>query len=98
MFWPAKRQVWMVICMVTDFVSFVHNPANKRRVTFRVHTDDEERGFYVRGFQNVQNLWGPSRIGTVIKCEGDLMLATCALVVQRRKLGELHIFRRDIAL
>src|SRR5262249_39617526 len=73
---PAERQVRMIISMVPDFVPLVHNSPNKPRVTLRVHTHQEKRGFYVRGFENVQDLWRPPRIRTVVKGDCDLMLAT----------------------
>src|SRR5262249_47325680 len=50
---PAKRQVWMVVGMVSDLMPFVHDATNKRRVAFCVHSDDEKRGLYVCGFENV---------------------------------------------
>src|SRR5215467_6495186 len=95
---PAQRQIWMVIGVVPDLVSFVHDPANKPRVTLCIYSDDEKRGLYVSCFKNVQNFRRPSRIGAVIKSECDLMLAARALVIQRRKLRKLHIIRCEITV
>src|SRR4029450_11271552 len=90
---PAERQVRMVIGMVPDLMSFVDDATNKRRVTLCVYSDDEKRGLYVCCFKNVQDFWRPSRIRAVIKSDCDLMLAARALMIQRRKLRKLTIFR-----
>ena len=95
---PAERQVWMIVGVVSDLVSFIDDATNKPGVTFRIHSHQEKRRFYVRGFKNVQDLWRPSRIGSVIKSDCDLMLAACALVIERRELGKLHVLRSEIAL
>src|SRR5262245_56416377 len=78
---PTERQVRMVIGMVPDFVSFVDDPTNKRRVTLCVYSDYEKCGLYVCGFKNVQDFRRPSRIRTVIKGNCDLMLAACTLMI-----------------
>src|SRR5215831_7055838 len=95
---PAQRQVWMVIGVVPDLVSFVDDAANKRRVTLCVYSDDEKCGLYICRFKNIQNFRRPSRIGAVVKSNRDLVLAARALVIQRRKFRKLHIFRSKIAL
>jgi hypothetical protein len=78
---PAEREVRMVIGMVPNLVSFVDDATNKRRVTLCVYSHDEKRGFYVYCFKDVQNFRRPSRVGTVIKSDGDLMFAARALVI-----------------
>src|SRR5438105_8475542 len=88
----------MIISVVPDLVPLVHNSTNKPRVTLRVHTHQEKRGFYVRRFENVQDLWRPPRIRAVVKSDCDLMFATSALVIQRRELCKLHILRREITV
>src|SRR3954447_26034188 len=95
---PAERQVRMVIGMVPDLVSFINDATNEGRVTLCVYSNDEERGFYICCFENVQNFRRPSGVGTVIKSDCDLMFAARALVIQRRKLRKLHIFCREIAV
>src|SRR5437773_6178529 len=88
----------MIISVVPDLVPLVHNSTNKPRVTLRVHTHQKKRGFYVRCFENVQDLWRPPRIRTVVKGDCDLMLATSPLVVQRGELRKLHVLRREITV
>ena len=88
----------MIISVVPDLVPLVHNSTNKPRVTLRVHTHQEKRGFYVRRFENVQDLWRPPRIRTVVKGDCDLMLATSPLVIQRGELRKLHVLRREISV
>src|SRR5262249_47443406 len=62
------------------------------------HTHEKERRFHIRSFENVQNLWRPPRIGTVVKGDRDLMLAAGTLMIKRREFCKSHIFRREIAI
>src|SRR6266566_4607208 len=86
----------MIISVVPDLVPFIDNATDKLRIALRVHSHQKKRGFHVRCFEEVQNLWRPSRIGTVVKSDCDLMLAAGALMIKRWELCKLHVFRREI--
>ncbi len=57
----------------------------------------KERCLYVGCFQNVEHLRRPLRIGAIVKRDRDLMLAARALMIERGKLRELYILRREIS-
>src|SRR5438034_9042119 len=95
---PAERQVRMIIGVVSNLVPVIDDATNKRRVTLRVHSHQEKRRFYVRGFKDVQDLRRPSRIGTIIESDCDLMLGAGALMIKRRELRKLAVFGSEIAV
>src|SRR6266404_6416829 len=97
-FGPAERQVRMIISVVPDLVSFVDDATDKPRVAFRVHSHEEEGRLYIRCFENVQDLRCPSRVGTVIESDGDLMLAAGALVIKRWELRKLDVSGVEITV
>src|SRR2546422_7366092 len=76
---------------------FVDNSPDQPGIFLGVHSDQKERGLRVCRFQNVQNLWRPLRVGTIVKRDRNLMLPTRALMIQGRKLGELCVFGGEIA-
>src|SRR3954451_11786188 len=82
---PAKRQVRMVVSMVPDLVAFINNASNERGITLGVDAHQKERRLHVRCFKNVEDLWRPARIGTVVKRDRNLVLATGPLVIERGK-------------
>src|ERR1700720_2354804 len=88
----------MIISVVSNLVSFIDNSPDESRIFFRVYSNHKERGLRVGRFQNVQNLGRPLRIRTIIKRERDLMFATGALMVQRRKLGKRCVLRGEITV
>ena len=94
---PGQRQVRMIISVVPNLVPFVDNSPDQPGIFLGVHSDQKERGLRVCRFQNVQNLWRPSRVRTIIKRDRNLMLPTRALMIQGRKLGELCVFGGEIA-
>src|SRR5258707_1238991 len=80
----------MIISVVSDLVSFVHDSPDQRRILFRVYADHEERRLRIRRFQNIQDLRRPIRVRAVVKSQRDLMLAARALMIKRRKLRKLY--------
>src|SRR4030095_9496832 len=88
----------MIIRVIPDLVSFVDDAANKPGVTFGVHAHQEKRRFQVCCFENVQNLWCPSGVGTVVKGDCDLMLAAGTLMIKRREFCERHVFRYEVTI
>src|SRR6516225_5253466 len=78
---PAEGKVWMIISVVPDLVPFINDATNKPRVTLGIYAHEEKRRFYVRRFENIQDLWRPSRIRAVVKSDCDLVLAAGALVI-----------------
>src|SRR6266568_2563649 len=95
---PAERKVRMIIGVVSNLVSFFDNATNKARVALRVYAHQEKRCLYVRSFENIQDLWRPSRIRTVVKSDCDLVLAACALVIQSWELRECDVFGCEITV
>src|SRR5467141_2992365 len=95
---PGQRQVRMIISVVPNLVPFVDNSPDEPGIFLGVHSDQKERGLCVCRFQNVQNLWRPLWVGTIVKRDRNLMLPTRALMIQGRKLGELCVFGGEIAL
>src|SRR5437762_14172776 len=88
----------MIISVVPDLVPLVHNSTNKPRVTLRVHTHQEKRGFYVRRFENVQDRWRVPRSRTVVKGDCDLMLVRSPRVIQRGDLRKLNVVRGEMTV
>ena len=76
----------MVVGVISDLVAFRHDPPNESRIIFGVYTDEKERGFHFRCFQNVENLRCPFRIRPVVKCDRDLMRTAGALMIKGREL------------
>ena len=98
MFRPAKRQIRVVIGVVTNLMPFSNDAPDQPRIAFRIHAHQEKRGFDIRRLQDVQDLWGPFRIRTVIKCKRDLVFTTSALMIKGGKLRELQIIRSEVTL
>ena len=88
----------MIISVVPDLVTFVDDAPNEARIFLRVHAHEKERRLHVRRFQNVENLRRPSRIGTVVESDRDLMLAARALMIERRKFGNFVYLRGQITV
>src|SRR2546423_8733873 len=86
----------MIIGMVPNLVPFVNNSPDESGIFFRVYSNQKERGLRVGRFQDIQNLWRPLRIRTIVERDCNLMLTTRALMIQRRKLGKLYVFRGEI--
>ena len=94
---PGQRQVRMIISVVPNLVPFVDNSPDESGVFFSVYSNQKEGGLRVRRFQNVQDLWRPLRIGTIVKRDRDLVLTARALMIQRRELWKFCVFRGEIA-
>src|SRR5206468_12499335 len=86
----------MIIGVVSDLVALVHNSPYQFRMTFRIRSHEEKRGFRVCAFKDVQNLRRPSWVRSIIESDGHLVLAARPLVIERGELRQLHIFRGKI--
>ena len=96
MFGPGEREIGMIIRVVSNLVTFVDNSLNQSRIFLSIYSDQEESGLHVRLFQDIENLRRPFRIRTVIERNRDLMLAARALMIQRRELWKVRVFRGEI--
>src|SRR5436189_722683 len=61
-------QIWMCIRMIADLMAFSHDPAQKVRVRLSVLSDYKKSSLHVFGFEYVEDLRCPSRVGPVVKC------------------------------
>ena len=95
MFRPAIGQIGMVIGVIPDLVSFIDDAANESGIMFRIYADQKKGRVHVRRFQNIEDLGRPFWIRTVIEGDRDLMLASRALMVERRKFWKLCVFGRE---
>src|ERR1051326_1369634 len=88
----------MIVSVISDLVAFVNNATNKPRVPLRIYTHEEKRGLHIGGFQNIQDLWRPSRVRAVVKSDCDLMLAARAPVIKSRELRGRAVFPCQITV
>ena len=58
--------------MIADLVPFGDDPFYKLGICLAVLADDEECGFDVFLFENIEYLGRPDRIGAVVECQRDL--------------------------
>ena len=46
---PAKGKVRMVISVIPDFVTFIHDPPNESGIAFGIYANQKKCGLYIRG-------------------------------------------------
>ena len=88
----------MIIGVVADLVPLGHDSPNEIGIFLRVDPDEEEGRLDSVRLQNVEHLRRPLRIGPVVEGERDLMLATGALMIERREFRESEIGRTEVAV
>ena len=47
---PAKRQVWMIISVIADLVSFIDNAAHEAGMMLCVYAHEKKRRFHLGRF------------------------------------------------
>ena len=83
----------MVIAVITDLVTLLHDSPNEPGMMFGIAADNKKSCSYIRRFQDVEHLWRPLRIWSVIEGQRDLVRAARSLVVERWELRKPCIFR-----
>src|SRR5262245_52869485 len=58
--------------VVSDVMTLIHDAPHQVRIRCRVFANDEETGMNALFLQDVEDLWRPVWIGTIIKSERDL--------------------------
>ena len=82
--------------MIADLMSFIDDPLKKPRVLLPIFTDYKETGLDIFCLENVEYLWRPDRVRSVVKGQRDLgRLARQARLVA----GSLHyVGGRDLVV
>src|SRR5690242_14698176 len=95
---PAGREIWMIIGVVPNFVPFFDNSPNQIRITLGILAHQKKRRLHIGSFQNIEDLWRPFPVRTVIESNCDLMLVSGALVIEARELRKFRVLGSDIAV
>src|SRR5260370_25071530 len=67
--------------VIADFVAFGVLALENFRVLVGYLTDDEENGRRILFLEDVENFWGPARIGTVVDRKDDFLAGRAAHLV-----------------